>query len=506
MIIRKPYAFLIKYFKLIHIILFFGNLYLLIKTRNIYLFFQSYAKLGTYNYFPNMALSYVNFYMIIIAILLVAFLVSIYFLMKQKEKKVLLYLFATIFYFLSFGIYIYFISVFNSLEYTSFNNQLQVLFRDISMIFYYLNYIFLVVFFVRGFGFNVKKFNFEKDLKDLDISEEDREEIEVGSGIDYENIGNFVRRKKRNFKYYIKENSFILIMFFITIILIVTSHILINNLVTNKIYKENEVIIIDDINYLINSSYVIDKDLDGNIIKKDKKYLIIDYNVLNNSSSKTIIDINNSRIKIGDKYYYPKTNLNNSFLEFGNIYNREYLNSKENKNYILVFEIDYYSDTLLELYERKYSKGEEVLFSYKNIDLDTYKFIDNSIGEYKLNDVINLESTYFKRGNLKIISYEVLDTLNYSYEKCSNDSCKTYNKTISVNNNNKILKIQYEKDFNRDIFKYLKVEYNNIKYDISDITPSNYLENTVLFEIPSIIETNDINLLFNVRGINFIVS
>ena len=40
MIIRKPYAFLIKYFKVIHITLFVFMTYLLFKTRNIYIFFK----------------------------------------------------------------------------------------------------------------------------------------------------------------------------------------------------------------------------------------------------------------------------------------------------------------------------------------------------------------------------------------------------------------------------------------------------------------------------------
>ena len=86
-----------------------------------------------YTYINNMAFSYVNIFMIIIAIILVALLLLIYFLMKKKEKKVLFYLLATIYYFISFILYIYFISIFNSLEFTVYNNQSLVLFRDIRL-------------------------------------------------------------------------------------------------------------------------------------------------------------------------------------------------------------------------------------------------------------------------------------------------------------------------------------------------------------------------------------
>ena len=60
MIIRKPYAFLIKYFKIIHIILFISMTFLLFKTRNIYMFFREYLLTGTYIYTENMVFQYVS--------------------------------------------------------------------------------------------------------------------------------------------------------------------------------------------------------------------------------------------------------------------------------------------------------------------------------------------------------------------------------------------------------------------------------------------------------------
>ena len=255
MIIRKPYAFLIKYFKVIHIGIFFFILYLLIRSRNIYIFFRDYLQTGTYTYINNMAISYVNTLMIIISIVLIAVYLLIFFLMKQKEKKILYYLLGIIFYFLSFVLFIVFLGAFNNLEYTSFSNQTIVLYRDFALILYYFNYFFLIIAFIRGFGFNVKKFNFEKDLKQLEISEEDREEIEVGSSLDFENVGNFVRRRKRNFMYYIKENSYILIVFLVIIVLLTTFSIALNKLVISKVYKENEVVSIDSIQRFIWKHY-----------------------------------------------------------------------------------------------------------------------------------------------------------------------------------------------------------------------------------------------------------
>ncbi len=59
MVIRKPYAFLIKYFKIIHIAIFITLIFLLFKLRNIYMFFKNYLlikyglrvyKVGILNY------------------------------------------------------------------------------------------------------------------------------------------------------------------------------------------------------------------------------------------------------------------------------------------------------------------------------------------------------------------------------------------------------------------------------------------------------------------------
>ena len=41
MVIRKPYAFLIKYFKIIHIVIFITLIFLLFKLRAIYIFFKN---------------------------------------------------------------------------------------------------------------------------------------------------------------------------------------------------------------------------------------------------------------------------------------------------------------------------------------------------------------------------------------------------------------------------------------------------------------------------------
>ena len=58
---------------------------------------------------------------------------------------------------------------------------------DIARLVYYPQYFILIFSLVRTVGFDIKKFNFEKDIKELELSKEDSEEFEFVVGIDFNN-------------------------------------------------------------------------------------------------------------------------------------------------------------------------------------------------------------------------------------------------------------------------------------------------------------------------------
>ena len=98
MILRKPYAFLIKNFKKIHLILTILMIYITYKCNHILAFFNEYIEERVYEYTGKLAISYINIYMYIIIILIIIVVVSILILMRQKKKPIFLYLFMIIFY------------------------------------------------------------------------------------------------------------------------------------------------------------------------------------------------------------------------------------------------------------------------------------------------------------------------------------------------------------------------------------------------------------------------
>ena len=91
MILRKPYAFLIKHFRLIHIVMFFIMGYLVFPLRKLYFFFKDYAMNNNFTYTEGIAKTYISSSMFFFCILIFAFAISIFFLMHKKEKPVFFY-------------------------------------------------------------------------------------------------------------------------------------------------------------------------------------------------------------------------------------------------------------------------------------------------------------------------------------------------------------------------------------------------------------------------------
>ena len=515
MIIRKPYAFLIKYFKLIHIILFFLLIFCLFKTRAIYFFFRNYLATGTYLYTSNMASSYVGVLYFIVVIILIGMFLLIFLLMRQKKKPIFYYVSALGYSALTFISLIIFNYVYTALEYNTFSNQALVLLRDLSMVLYYLDYFFLSVAFIRGFGFNIKKFNFEKDLKELDITDSDREEIELKSSLDYDKITNTLRRKKRDLSYYVKENSYILTVFLVIFFLSLTAYISLNKLVINKVYKEEEVITIDKLDFLVNNSYISSYDYDNKIIKKDKKFIVIDFNITNNYDTSVRLDIENTRLKIDDEYYYPK--FINSFSDIGTTYKNQSIKSKTMGTYLLIFELSAKTkvkNAYLEIYAGKKEVNNQAVLIYKEVKINPKEFNKSNIGTYNLNELATINTYFFKDAKFNISKYELLEVSNYTYTKCGSDdvgTCVDYNASVVPGIGKVLLNLEYSFSDSKDIFKFINIKYtkNNKEYylknnSIKNITPSNYPSNSVVLECSKeILDASKIVLNFNMRGVEF---
>ena len=179
MILKKPYAFLIKHFRVIHLVLAALMAYLAYKSYKIVSFFGDFASSGYFSTLSNIAGSYVNLFMYLIVIVILVAAVFIFMLMNQKKKSTKYYVFTIGYYFLLFILFSVTFGIMQDLERASVSIQTARVYRDLSLILSLPQYFFVIYTFLRGCGFNLKKFNFQLDLKEMDITASDNEEIEL---------------------------------------------------------------------------------------------------------------------------------------------------------------------------------------------------------------------------------------------------------------------------------------------------------------------------------------
>ena len=347
MVFRRPYAFLIKHFRLIHLFISAIFTYIVILSRNIYKYLSSVISdsVNRYN-----ALEYINYgiYLYIFLALILCFVV--YWLLKYKNKPRRIYILTFVGYII---ISIFMFLLFNYMR--EFSNavigQKTIRFyRDSLLIILFFQYYIIIFMFVRGLGFDIRKFNFGKDVQELNATLEDSEEVEVNAKIDTTNVVRGFRRQKREFGYFYKEYK----IYIIIIIVLVLSFIGYNAYgyfsVKYKVYNENENIG-NLYNITIRDSYYN--------IGEDNNFVIINFDVRKNGK-KGILNISNMILTIGKDKYIPDKNICYQFNRMGNCYKKQYIGNNID-NYIVVYNIhDLNIQDAYLLYNESYDKSYKV--------------------------------------------------------------------------------------------------------------------------------------------------
>ena len=237
MVFRRPYAFLIKHFRLIHLIITAILVYIVSFSNKIYTFINSCIldQVNRYN-----ALEYINYNIYIyIGVGIVLFSI-IFWLLKYKDKPTMIYI-LSIFGYVVVSIYLFVLfGYFTGLPNNIIDQKVIRAYRDIMLIVLCFQYLITIIMFIRGLGFDVKKFNFTKDIQELNLTQEDAEEIEVDVNVDTNVLMREVRKQKREFGYFFKEYK-VIILGIILILMIILGVIGYNYFSKKyKVYYENE--------------------------------------------------------------------------------------------------------------------------------------------------------------------------------------------------------------------------------------------------------------------------
>ena len=511
MIFKKPYAFFIKYFRLINLFLVFLLVYLCYRL-NVLRMVVNNIYLGKVTDYYSLRSTYIGFRMYLLLFIIIIFLTLIISLLYRKKKPLYDYLYNIIYLILVFVYLMSLSSVFLTLDKTIVEQTTLKLYTDISFLVIVPAFYFIIKYILIVIGFNLSKFNFTKDIIELKQEEKDNEEVEIIFDKNTYKYKRRFRRTLREFKYYFLENKL-----FIGIICLVVVGVIFISLLSMNIFKSNRVNINKSFTaggfyYKINKIYETKYDLNNNIVDKNYKFVIVNMNVKNNMRDASSIDFKRIRLFYGKEYIYGNNYYNNFFVDIGNPYDGEPLISNTMYNYNFIFKIpsSYKSSKyVLKLYDRIVYDNNDVKGSYKEIKASATNLDKKqSISNYNLKENIHFNKKRYGNSNITISNYEVKNS--YIYD----DNGIT--KIIRDKDINKVLlildyKLELDKDknmlnyfkTNKDFFdKFITITYtynDNEKY-YNNIKCIDDVNDKVMLSVPyELLNAKKINLNLNFR-------
>lgn len=525
MIIRKPFAFLIKHFRIIHLLLLVPTLYLAFKFGDIAKFFKLYVNAGYKTLETTFAGNYITILTFICLFILIIANAIIFVLMKAKKKNGLFYM-INILYYLFLAIFsIILFNTMSSMETTQIETTTVDLIKDMSGICVIPIYVLLAITFIKGIGFNIKTFRFEKN-GDLQITDEDYEEIEIKIGGDNYTAKKNIVHTFRELKYYFLENKFIFTCLGVIFLLIVGISLYMNYQVYNKHFNINQAFALDNFTMTLKESYITNVDYTGQTISNDNYYLVIKMTIYNKSNEDLPIEKSNFRVYFGNKYIFPNYDRSSRFIDIGKPYQGQTIYKNTTDDYVLAYELDksmvrneYQMKILSDL---KHEPGK-LIPSYKIINIkpaDITKVED--IGEAKINSEVKLNNTILKDTTYQLKEFKLVDRYEYTYQSCITvDECYNYKQTL-LPTTGKVLAIikdnidwdmstSYYKNGSQDLYNdFANLSYRYVsgqtvkRYNdkMRNVTPAN-LKGYKVYEVPMMAmnsNTSDMSIKFVFRN------
>lgn len=475
MIIRKPYAFLIKNFRKVHGVLLIISLYILYKLFSVSSFVNEFMVLGTYDSYNNPITKKINFFLYLAIIVSLVGSIALLFLLKRKEKPCRVYLVPVI----EFIFLILVLSMINGF-FNGYTNDIATtdvrLSRDLLLMFIVAHFASIAIFTIRAIGIDINKFNFTSDQEFLELSEEDREEVELRVKFDKNIFIRLFNKTFRNLKYFYLEHKFIC-----NIVLGVVGGIFLLSMgryifITNRSYSEGDSYKANGYTIRINKSYFTDKDGAGNIITKNSNFVIVDLTVTNHDKKRNL-DLENFHLKNGTSdYTTTRKTYDKEFSDIGTTYDTvKELKRDETNNFIIVYKVD-----------KNLNKNKFVLFyQEKGGRLRKIKLKIEDVSKIEDKGNLNLEEefTFVNRGKKETVSldsYSFSKTVNYMIRHCSVSDCYTERENYTADNGYTVMKIDFASDnFEGKEMVDFSTDYGTIIY-----IDNSKVEQSVKFKYP----------------------
>ena len=523
MILRKPYAFFIKYFRIINLVIALLMLALLYQTYVLFNLFNTYV--SDYSIIESgfETGDYINIYSFIIPLIIILGNIVVLSVLFIKKKNTKLYLLNVIVYLVTIIIF--------ALDYSNIQTAITAILdvrvskamRDLTLFVLIFQIVCLILTSIRAIGFDIKSFDFKKDLEELNITEKDNEEFEVNVNFDSNKTRRNVRRKLRHLNYFYKENKFFINLSVILLAVIVCFMVFINKTIYVSNYNENEVFAASNYNFNIENAYIITNDNNGNTIRVGKAFVAVKFKV--SSYSKDTLNTGLITLKVGDKSY-SKNDKYSSFDDIGNVYIDEEI-TKDFNEYVLVYMVpldDIKKSMSIKINDDvSYVRGEmgakNIFVKLKPVNLS--KNVTST--EYNLGEKINFKGSLLGESTLNIKSMNFSNKFKEEYQFCSKTCINSYEYiTPTATGDYEKALVQIDGTFNKkvnlpnleNLYRFIN-SYATFEYEIngkwySDKVDSEYIKPKVAKTKYTYVEVNNkilnathIKLIINVRNYSY---
>lgn len=532
MIVRKPYAFLIKNFRIIHAILFFLLLFICVKTYDIHDFFSAYARTGGFSRVENLTAQYIDY--LTFGTIFVSGIVTILIgsILKMKNKGINSYIAIFFDEITAFIFFIFMFLQFRELELRNMTVEVVKNMKDISLIALGIQIIFVFIVLSRALGFNLKQFDFKRDLEELDIDESDNEEVELIIGNNNYKYARTARKTLRLVKYFILENKMFVIGCSSLAALVISLVMFTKINVYDVTYAEKQQLTANSLMFKVNSSYITKINMKSQIITKGKSYVLVNVNLKNNLSKEYILTRESFRLIVDEEMLFPTFTQGKNFIDLGTPYSTLTIKSGETKDFIVIFELDDESvknDYMFRIKNARNMNITQIESQYKDVIIRPKKLDnDKNVETHNLSADINFEGTVLNNTSIYISKYDLQKKFKEEYIYCVKDDCKegVYVVTPKISENGNVLLLKLNTTINVDeninMKNYIKnpsdlLEYygilryttfGNVKAMTIKTIDVKYNKDKVAYiEVPEeIVNASKIELIFNVRGLKYTVN
>ncbi len=525
MILRKPYAFLIRHFKQMHIILTVFMIYLIYRTEMMISFLNEYINSVAIVIGQPIVSSLYNIWVILLPILILVFSIILLITMRIKDKPRLYYVFMIAAHVAIIAIYFYGYSVFDKMQKTIVDLRTINALRDILIYCILIQGVFSIVSLVRGVGFDIKKFDFNSDLEGFDLTEEDNAEFEIDIDFDINDKARKGKRYLRLLKYKYKEHKFIVHIVMGAFVAFILFYAYNNFNIYNKTSPEGTNFNMNGFIVGVNKSYLLNQNSMGEAISDSSKYLVVvELNVKNNSANPAPIKTGNFELNVNGINYHHDEKYESALVDLGYIYKNQEITNKEFTSYLLVYEIPANRiNSKLKLGFHNTITNET---AYVRLHPTNISDKDTQIKEYTIGDTMTFEGSTLGNTTIKIDSFELRNRFTLRYQYCSTrlKNCVAsveYLMPTQYNSNLDKALLRLDMDFKFDenfksttitsLYELMKT-YMKIEYEIDgkkktqnvylgQVTSNRAAKNSYYIEVLQEIKVADkITLVFQVRN------